>query len=147
MAPFPARNISLSLDAMKDCFKKTPGVSKVVKKCKAIGKFTHQSTEATKALRKEATKDKIVFKKVVNPPNTRLNDNVDDDDLNDSFIEDDTEDTPPLSPTSQLRKQMSRNQRTFTEDQIDHRLSPIDKEIRRYESFSIAPKDVNIFMW
>ena len=42
---------------------------------------------------------------------------------------------------------MSRNQRTYSEDQIDHRLSPIDKEIRRYESFSIAPKDVNILMW
>ena len=286
--------------SVKDCFKKTPGMSKVVKKCKAIGKFTHQSTEATKALRKQATKDKIVFKKVVNPPNTRwsghfynlssvfhlkkpltnlmashddwaeheltagdwkliegavellkpvrdtvkalegekeptmhrviermytlhsqidafianpnnnrygigfarelkkqievrfpetgtknklrcfanflapqykgihleaigkldmtkedikrevnrLNDNVDDDDdLNEGFIEDNTEDTPPLSPTSQLRKQMSRNQRTFTEDQIDHRLSPIDKEIRRYEFFSIAPKDVNFLMW
>ena len=80
----------------------------------------------------------------------RLNDNVDDDDdndLNEGFIEDNTEDTPPLSPTSQLRKQMSRNQRTYSEDQIDHRLSPIDKEIRRYESFSIAPKDVNILMW
>ena len=57
--------------SVKDCFKKTPGMSKVVKKFKAIGKFTHQSTEATKALRKQATKDKIVFKKVVNPPNTR----------------------------------------------------------------------------
>ena len=46
---------------VKDWFKKTPGMSKVVKKCKAIGKFTHQSTEATKALRKQATKYKIVF--------------------------------------------------------------------------------------
>ena len=56
---------------MKDCSKKTPGMSKVLKKCEAIGKFTHQSTEASKALRTQATKDKIVFKKVVNPHDTR----------------------------------------------------------------------------
>ena len=78
----------------------------------------------------------------------RLYDNVNDElDLNEGFIEDYTEDNPPLSPTSQLRKQMARNRKTFTEDQIDHRLSPIDKWIRRYESFSIAPKDVDILMW
>ena len=40
---------------VKDCFKKTPGMSKVVTKCKIIGKFAHQSTEATKALRRQAT--------------------------------------------------------------------------------------------
>ena len=57
--------------AVKDCFKNTPGMSDVVKKCKAIGKFMHQSTEATKKVKKQAAKDKIVFKKVANPPNTR----------------------------------------------------------------------------
>ena len=288
--------------AVKDCFKNTPGMSSVVKKCKGIGKFTHQSTEATKMLRKEAIKGNIVFKKVINPPNTRWSGHFDnlasvlhlkkpltnlmathddwadheltasdwklvegsvellkpvrdtvkaleaekdptmhrviervytmhskidsfiskpsnnrygigfarelkkqiearfpetgtknklrcfanflapqykgmhlesigkldmtkddirrevsrfdtdmDEDntqLNEGFIEDDDEDNPPLSPTSQLRKQMkASHQRSYTDDQIDNILSPIDKEIRRYESFSIASKDVDILLW
>ena len=43
----------------------------VAKKCKAIDKFTHKSTEANKALVREAMREGIKFKKVVNPPNTR----------------------------------------------------------------------------
>ena len=52
---------------------------------------------------------KLDIKREVNRPN----DNVDDDDVNEGFIEDDTDDTPPLYPTSQLRKQMSRNQNVY----------------------------------
>ena len=286
--------------AVKDCFKNTPGMSSVVKKCKAIGKFCHQSTVALQMLRKEAIKENVAFRKVVNPPNTRWSghcDNLasvlhlkkpltnlmaghddwaeheltasdwklvegavellkpvretvkawegekeptmhrvveriytmhsqidsfiskpsnnrygigfarelkkqievrfpetgtknklrcfanflapqykgihleatgnlektkddirreaatlDDEDLesqlNEGFIEVNTEDNLPLSPTSQLRKQRRAMQhRTHTGDQIETRLSPIDKELRRFESFSIAPKDVDILSW
>ena len=286
--------------AVKDCFKNTPGMNQVVKKCKAIGKFMHQSTEATKKVRKQAAKDKIVFKKVANPPNTRwsghfdnlasvlhlkkpltnlmathdewaeheltvgdwkliegavellkpvrdtvkaleaekeptmhrviervytmkaeidafisepsnnrygigfarelkkqinarfpdtgsrnkwrcfanylapqykgihleamgkLDDTKEDikrevrkfsDDMeegtefNEAFVENDDE-GPPLSPTSVLRKQMrARCHRSYTENQIDANLSAIDKEIKRFESFSIANKEVDILAW
>ena len=287
--------------AVKDCFKNTQGMSEVVKKCKAIGKFMHQSTEATKKVKNQAIKDKIVFKKVANPPNTRWSghfdnlasvlhlkkpltnilatydewaeheltvsdwkliegavellkpvkdtvkafeaekeptmhrvieriysmksqidafigkpsnnrygigfarelkkqievrfpdtgsqnklrcfanflapqykgihleaigkldttkDNIkrevnrfnidmeEESELNEGFIEDDAEDIPPLSPTSMLRKQMkARHQRTTTDNYLDNTLSPIDKEIKRFETFSIATKDVDILMW
>jgi hypothetical protein len=286
--------------AVKDCFKNTPGMSKVVKKCKAIGKFTHQSTVAAGMLKKEAIRENIIFRKVVNPPSTRwsghfanlasvlhlkkpltnlmashddwaehelsvsdwklvegavellkpvrdtvkaleaekeptmhrvveriytmhsqidnfiakpsnnrygvgfarelkkqievrfpevgtenklrcfanflapqykgihlettgklettkddikrevvrFEDNEVDSELNEGFIEEDTVDTPPLSPTSQLRKQKkARQQRTHTGDQLENRESSIDKELRRYETFSLAPKDVDILSW
>ena len=68
--------------------------------------------------------------------------------LNEGFHEENTEDTAPLSLTSQLRKQMrARQHRTQTGDQMESRLLPIDKELRRFESFSIAPKDVDILSW
>ena len=57
--------------AVKDTFKNVSGMDSVMKKCKAIGKFTHQSTVANEALKKEAKKENIKFKKVINPPNTR----------------------------------------------------------------------------
>ena len=48
--------------AVKNTFKKTLGMSGVLKKTKAIGKFTHQSTVANHALEKEAIKEKVLFK-------------------------------------------------------------------------------------
>jgi hypothetical protein len=57
--------------SVKDTFKKTPGMKSVLKKTKALGKFTHQSTVATTELKKEAEKEGIKFKKIANPPNTR----------------------------------------------------------------------------
>ena len=43
-----------------------------------------------------------------------------------------------LSPTSQLRRKMlARNHRTQTEGVDDSRLSPLEKEFRRYEAFSL----------
>ena len=56
---------------VKDTFKNVPGMKSVVKKTKAIGKYTHKSTEANKALKREAKKENINFRKIVNPPNTR----------------------------------------------------------------------------
>ena len=282
--------------AVKDTFKNVPGMKSVTKKCKAIGKFTHKSTEANKALVREAMKEGIKFKKVVNPPNTRwsgYHDNlasvlhlkkaimnltanndawaehelsvsdwkliegavtllkpvrdsikawegekeptmhrvieriysmhtVIDDFVNDPHnnrygigfarelknqikkrfpntgtdnklrrfanylapqykgihldATDVLEDTKAeikaevfdannvirelepadegsneditLSPTSQLRRKMlARNHRTQTEGVHDSRLSPIEKEFRRYEAFSLPPKNVNILQW
>ena len=52
-------------------FKNVPGMKAVVKKTKAIGKYTHKSTEANKALKREAKKENINFRKFVIPPNTR----------------------------------------------------------------------------
>ena len=42
----------------------------VLKKTKAMGKFTHQSTVANTELKKEAEKEGIKFIKIANPPNT-----------------------------------------------------------------------------
>ena len=56
---------------VKDTFKKTPGMQVVLKKTKAIVKFSHQSTVATTELKKEAEKEGIKFRKIANPPNTR----------------------------------------------------------------------------
>ena len=36
---------------------------------------------------------------------------------------------------------------TQADEFLENRLSPIDKEIRRYEGFSLAPKNVNILQW
>ena len=67
--------------------------------------------------------------------------------FNEAFVENDDE-GPPLSPTSVLRKQMrARCHRSYTENQIDANLSAIDKEIKRFESFSIANKEVDILAW
>ena len=43
----------------------------VLKKTKAMGKFTHQSTVANTELKKEAEKEGIKFRKIAKPPNTR----------------------------------------------------------------------------
>ena len=43
----------------------------MLKKTKALGKFTHESTVATDELKKEAIKENIPFRKIANPPNTR----------------------------------------------------------------------------
>ena len=56
---------------VKDTFKKVVGMTSVLTKTKAIGKFTHQSTVASDELRREASKENIPFRKVANPPNTR----------------------------------------------------------------------------
>ena len=64
----------------------------------------------------ETTKDDIKREVV------RFEDNEVDSELNEGFIEEDTVDTPPLSPTSQLRKQKkARQQRTHTGDQLENR--------------------------
>ena len=53
-----------------------------------------------------------------------------------------------LSPTSQLRKKiLARSQRTITETVNDSRLPQIEKEFRKYESFSLPPKEINILEW
>ena len=53
-----------------------------------------------------------------------------------------------LSPTSQLRKKiLARSQRTITESVNDSRLPPIEKEFRKYEAFSLPPKEMNILDW
>ena len=53
-----------------------------------------------------------------------------------------------LSPTSQLRKKiLARSQRTLTESVNDSRLPPIEKEFRKYEAFSLPPKEMNILDW
>ena len=54
--------------SVKDTFKNTVGMDNVVKRCKAIGKFTHKGTVANGMLKKEAAKERVVFTKVVNPP-------------------------------------------------------------------------------
>ena len=46
-------------------------MNKVVKKYKAIGKFTHQRTGASGMLKNEAIRENVIFRKVVNPPSTR----------------------------------------------------------------------------
>ena len=46
-------------------------MSAVLKKTKAIGKFTHTSTVAATELKREADKEKVPFRKIANPPNTR----------------------------------------------------------------------------
>ena len=53
--------------AVKDCFKNTPGMSKVIKKYKAIRKFRHQSTGAAQMMKKEAIMENLIFRKDVNP--------------------------------------------------------------------------------
>ena len=45
----------------------TPGMSKVIKKYKAIRKFRHQSTGAAQMMKKEAIMENLIFRKVVNP--------------------------------------------------------------------------------
>ena len=57
--------------AVKGTFKKVPGMSAVLKKTKDIGTFTHTSTVATTELKREAAKEKVPFRKIANPPNTR----------------------------------------------------------------------------
>lgn len=56
---------------VKDTFKNVLGMTAVLKKTKALGKFTHESTVATDELKKEAIKENIPFRKIANPPNTR----------------------------------------------------------------------------
>ena len=53
--------------AVTDCFKNTPGMNKVVKNYKALGKFMHQSIGASQILMKEAILENLIFMKVVNP--------------------------------------------------------------------------------
>ena len=57
--------------AVKDSFKNTPGMETVLTKTKALAKFTNKSTVATSELKQKCLKEKIQFKKLANPPNTR----------------------------------------------------------------------------
>ncbi len=43
----------------------------VLKKTKAVGTFTHNSTVATTDLKHESKKQNVSFRKIANPPNTR----------------------------------------------------------------------------
>ena len=57
--------------AVGDTFKKVEGMTNVLKKTKALAKFTNQSSVALDELKKEAAKEKIPFRKLKNPPETR----------------------------------------------------------------------------
>ena len=46
-------------------------MTNVLKKSKAIVNFTHESKESTNELKREAAKEKVPFRKIANPPNTR----------------------------------------------------------------------------
>ena len=58
--------------AVKDTFKNVPGVKALLKKTRALAKFVKKSpTAAEKELRKESEKEKVAYRKLANPPNTR----------------------------------------------------------------------------
>ena len=56
---------------VKDTFKNVSGMKALLKKTRAIAKFTHQSTVANSELKRAADKENILFRKIANPPNTR----------------------------------------------------------------------------
>ena len=58
--------------AVKDTFKNTLGVKVLLKKTRALAKFTKKSpTVAERELKREAEKENVPFRKLANPPNTR----------------------------------------------------------------------------
>ena len=63
--------------AVKDTFTNVPGMSNVLRKSKGVSKFTHDSCPALEQLKSEARKEKIPFRKLKNPPNTRWSGRLD----------------------------------------------------------------------
>ena len=63
--------------AVGDTFKNVDGMSNVLKKTKALAKLTHDSCKALEELKKEAKKEKVPFRKLKNPPNTRWSGRLD----------------------------------------------------------------------
>ena len=62
--------------------------------------------------------------------------------------QDNPDDGAPLSPTSRLRKKLlDKQQRTQIEGFLEERISPIEREILRYEAFSLPSKSVDVLMW
>ena len=59
--------------AIRDSFKDVPGISKLLKKTKKIGKFSHRSTKAMDELKSKCEHLKMKFKKPKNPQKTRWN--------------------------------------------------------------------------
>ena len=51
-----------------------------------------------------------------------------------------------LSPTSRLRRRFETKQRSVVDGSIE-RISPIEKEFRRYEAFSLPDNGVDILQW
>ena len=58
---------------INDTFNEVEGMKNVLKSCKAIAKFTKQSTQAMEQLKKECKKRKIAFRKPKNSQETRWN--------------------------------------------------------------------------
>ena len=54
-----------------DTYKVVEGMTNVLKKSRALSKFTHQSNVALEELKKEAAKEGVPFRKLKNPPDTR----------------------------------------------------------------------------
>ena len=54
-----------------DAFKNVEGMRNVLKKSRALAKFTHQSNVALEELKIEAAKEGVPFRKLKNPPDTR----------------------------------------------------------------------------
>ena len=70
------------------------------------------------------------------------------DDHGEPELEIDDIDVAPLSPTSRLRKQfLDKQQRAEVDGFLEDRITPIEREIRRYEAFSLPPKTVDILQW
>ena len=57
--------------AVGDTFKNVDGMRNVLKKCRALAKFTHQSNVALQELKTEAAREGVPFRKLKNPPDTR----------------------------------------------------------------------------
>ena len=57
--------------AVGDTFKNVDGMRNVLKKCRALAKFTHQSNVALEELKSEAAEEGVPFRKLKNPPDTR----------------------------------------------------------------------------
>ena len=70
MAQYICDNHSLEL-AVGDTFHNVEGMMNVLKKTKALSKFTHQSNVAFEELKKESSKEDVPFRKLKNPPDTR----------------------------------------------------------------------------
>ena len=60
-----------------DTFKNIRGMSDVLRKARALAKLTHQSNVALEELKKEAFKEKLPFRKLKNPPDTRWSGRLD----------------------------------------------------------------------
>ena len=56
---------------IKDALKKTPGMDKIIKKTKKIGKYANKSSTAHQELKDTCKEFNIKLKKIQNPPNTR----------------------------------------------------------------------------